>query len=707
MTDRSRRLLFVGNFLSAAGINRAYSEELSDRLAARGWNVVRTSSRLPRVQRLTDMVSTTWRHRNDYAVAHVDVFSGPAFLWAEAVCLELSRIGKPFVLTLHGGNLPRFSRRWPKRVRRLLASAAVVTAPSAYLHEQMRPYRDDILLLPNALNVGIYHFEQRSRLRPELIWLRAFHQIYNPVMAVEVLAKLRETVPDARLTMIGPDKRDGSLERVRAVAQHLGVEDSLLLVGQVPKSAVAAYLSQADIFINTTNIDNTPISVLEAMASGLPVVSTLVGGIPFLLEHERTALLVPPGDVGAMTNAVTRLLETPALTERLCRDARSFTEGCDWSIVLEQWEHTFDKLTPRRQERATRSSRNETVLFVGNFLSSAGANRGYSEELVTRLEDRGWTVPRTSSFLWRPRRLADMLNTIWSERHDYGIAHVDVFSGAAFLWAEAACYELNKLGKPYVLTLRGGNLPAFAREWPQRVRRLLQSAALVTAPSSYLHDNLRAYRNDIVLLRNAIECDAYGYVRRSKIRPKIVWVRALHNIYNPVLAVDVLARVSQRYPDATLTMIGPDKGDGSKSDVVRRAREVDVTDRLELVGHVPKAEVPRHLATGDIFINTTNIDNTPISVLESMAAGLCVVSTSVGGIPFLLQHEENALLVPPRDPDAMSTAVERLLADPALAAKLSEGGHRLARECDWQIVLSQWENIFRSLHGTKPGRALA
>lgn len=707
MTESSRRLLFVGNFLSTAGINRAYSEELSERLLARGWDVLRTSSRLPRVQRLTDMVSTTWRHRHDYAVAHVDVFSGPAFLWAEAVCLELTRLGKPFVLTLHGGNLPKFAERWPKRVRRLLASAAVVTAPSAYLYERMRPYRADIMLLPNALNVGVYDYRQRSAVRPELIWLRAFHQIYNPAMAVEVLAKLRATYPDARLTMIGPDKGDRSLDVVRSRALTHGLENSLILVGQIPKSSVAACLSQADIFINTTNIDNTPISVLEAMASGLPVVSTRVGGIPFLLEHERTALLVPPGDIDAMASAVTRLVESPALTKDLTGNAREFAEGCDWSIVLQQWEETFGALASKGAKRTPPRAVNDSVLFVGNFLSAAGANRGYSEELVTRLESRGWTVPRTSSFLWRPRRLADMLNTIWTERHGYGIAHVDVFSGAAFLWAEAACFELARLGKPYVLTLRGGNLPAFSRQWPQRVKRLLQSAALVTAPSSYLHDNMRPYRSDIVLLRNAIECNAYGYVRRSQLRPKIVWVRALHNIYNPVLAIDVLARVSQRYDDATLAMIGPDKGDGSLSEVVRRAKDLDVTGRLELVGHVPKADIPRHLAAGDIFINTTNIDNTPISVLESMAAGLCVVSTSVGGIPFLLQDEENALLVPPRNPEAMSTAVERLLANPSLAAALSENGHRLARACDWEIVLQQWEDIFRSLPRNTPSRATA
>ena len=699
MTASSRSILFVGNFLTSAGINRAYSEELSNRLAARGWDVLRTSSHLPRASRLADMLATTWNHRADYAVAHVDVFSGPAFVWAEAVCLELQRIGKPYVLTLHGGNLPKFARRWPRRVRRLLASAAVITAPSEYLREQIRPYRDDIVMLRNALDVSMYHFQPRAQVSPKLVWLRAFHHIYNPVLAIEVLARFARTYPDASLTMIGPGKGDGSLAEVEALARKLSVEHMVQFTGAIPKSEVAGALSKADIFINTTNIDNTPISVLEAMATGLPVVSTAVGGIPFVLENEKTAMLVPPRDPVAMTSALERIMNEPELASTLSREARAFTERCDWPIILEQWENTLQCVVQSERRRVTRrpSTTDPAVLFVGNFLSPRGANRGYSEELVERLESRGWRVPRTSSFTWRPRRLVDMLDTIWKQRHDYSVAHVDVFSGPAFLWAEAACFQLRRLGKPYVLTLRGGNLPMFAREWPRRVRHLLQSAAVVTAPSTYLHDHMQAYRRDIMLLSNAIDCDAYGFVRRSHVRPRIVWLRALHTIYNPVLAVDVLSRVSQTHPDATLTMIGPDKGDGSRGEVEARAKELGVTDRLTLLGGVPKLEVPRHLAEADLFINTTNIDNTPISVLEAMAAGLCVVSTSVGGIPFLLEHERDALLVPPRDPDAMSGALRRLLGDPELAGRLSDGGHQLALDCDWRIVMQQWEDLLRSV----------
>jgi glycosyltransferase involved in cell wall biosynthesis len=101
---------------------------------------------------------------------------------------------------------------------------------------------------------------------------------------------------------------------------------------------VADWLNRSDIFLNTADIDNTPLSVLEAMASGMCIVSTNVGGIPYLLEHETDALLVPPGDEAAMAAAVRRILTEPGLAERLSRNAYQKAKQFDWSIILPQWD---------------------------------------------------------------------------------------------------------------------------------------------------------------------------------------------------------------------------------------------------------------------------------------------------------------------------------------------------------------------------------
>ncbi|MDQ2805449.1 MAG: glycosyltransferase family 4 protein [Chloroflexota bacterium] len=330
-------VLLIDNFLTAAGQNPSPTALLAARLTAAGWAVRTTSRHANRLLRLADMVGTVWRQRRHYAVAVVAVYSGPAFFWATAVCAALRAAGKPYILTLHGGNLPAFAQAQPGRVRALLAGAAAVTAPSPYLRVALQPYRADIRLVPNPLDLAAYPFRLRPTPGPQLVWLRAFHAIYNPTLAPAVLAALAADFPAVRLTMIGPDK-DGSLAAVRATAAQLGVADRVALPGAVAKAAVPGWLDQGDIFLNTTNVDNTPVSVLEALACGLPVVSTAVGGIPYLLTDGGDALLVPPADAAAMAAAVRRLWTEAGLAHRLAVGGRRTVAACDWGAVLPQWE---------------------------------------------------------------------------------------------------------------------------------------------------------------------------------------------------------------------------------------------------------------------------------------------------------------------------------------------------------------------------------
>jgi glycosyltransferase involved in cell wall biosynthesis len=303
---------------------------------------VRTTSRQPnRLLRLADMLQCVYRQRREYDVAQVEVYSGPAFLWAEAVGSALRQLRKPYILTLHGGQLPQFAERNPRRVRRLLNSAEIVTTPSRYLHDEMAGYRADLLMLPNAIELGAYRYRLRQGAAPALVWLRAFHEIYNPMLAPKVVKLLVEKYPDVHLTMVGPDKRDGSLQRTLEEAARLGVANRLTLAGGCPKAEVPAWLTHGDIFLNTTNVDNTPVSVIEAMATGLCVVSTNVGGLPDLVEHDRTGLLVPPNDPAAMADAVAQVLRDPLLAERLSGSARTWAEAYDWSAVLPMWELQF------------------------------------------------------------------------------------------------------------------------------------------------------------------------------------------------------------------------------------------------------------------------------------------------------------------------------------------------------------------------------
>lgn len=340
-------LLIVGNFLSTAGGTRSVAEELAGQLKTRGWTVLTVSGKRNRLARLLDMMWSAWSWRDRFHAAQVDVFSGPAFLWAEAVCGILRLAGRPYILTLHGGRLGEFAEANPGRVSRLLRSAGAVTAPSPFLLKALRRFRGDVILLPNALDLRNYRYRNRRPAGPRLIWLRAFHRIYRPEMAVAVLASLREKFPGASLAMIGPDKRDGTLQRVATMVSDLGLNDAVRIVAGVPKADVPGWLDGGDIFLNTSDIDNTPVSVLEAMACGLCVVTTDAGGLPDLVSDGHDALVVPRADEKAMTAAVERLLGDPDLAGTLSANAAAVAAPCDWPRVLGQWEALIAQVSRR------------------------------------------------------------------------------------------------------------------------------------------------------------------------------------------------------------------------------------------------------------------------------------------------------------------------------------------------------------------------
>ena len=356
MIATAKSVLFVGAFPGPAVLERYVSGDLALRLPSLGWSVKVTSRSPYRFGRVLQIAWDASRLGRPSAVACLDVYSGPAFFWAEWACRIIRRFKKPVVLILHGGNLPEFSRRHPVRVKRLLASAAVVTCPSHYLLAEMKHLREDIQLLPNPLDVPRYSYKERQPPLRQLCWLRAFHEIYNPALAVQVLGRIRKEFGDVSLTMTGPDKGDNSLPRTKQMARNMGLEAAVTFTGAIPKKDVPRQLSQADIFLNTANFDNAPVSVLEAMACGLPVVSTNVGGLPYLLEDGKTALLVPPADVEAMSNAVGRLLRQPDLVVSLARNGHKQAKTVDWAVMLPRWDKLLEGLLADPQSASRREA---------------------------------------------------------------------------------------------------------------------------------------------------------------------------------------------------------------------------------------------------------------------------------------------------------------------------------------------------------------
>jgi glycosyltransferase involved in cell wall biosynthesis len=187
-----------------------------------------------------------------------------------------------------------------------------------------------------VIEIDDYPFHEREIVRPSLIWMRSFHEVYNPEMAIRVLAGLKKIWPDASLTMAGADK--GLRTDTEKLAIDLGLSSSIRFVGFLDHHGKLEEFSKADIYINTNRIDNMPVSVLEARALGLPVVATEVGGLAYLITHGEDGLLVPDNDCEAMITAVKELVENPKLAHRLSLRGREAVDASDWPQVRAKWE---------------------------------------------------------------------------------------------------------------------------------------------------------------------------------------------------------------------------------------------------------------------------------------------------------------------------------------------------------------------------------
>lgn len=341
MGTQRPRLCFVGPMLGRnPGWVTTQGEILADHFVDDGWVVMETSHQPRRLLRLLDTLWCLLRWRRWVDVIILSVFSGPGFLMADITSRLAGVLGLPVVMWLHGGNLPDFTSRHPRWARRVMRRARCLVAPSSFLADCAIASGERAEIIPNVIDITALPLRYRETAAPRLLWMRTFHPLYNPAMAIRALELIRRNTPEATLTMAGQEK--GLTENMRALTASLELGESVCFPGFLGPEAKAEAFGTHDIYLHTNHIDNTPVSVLEAAAAGLPIVATAVGGIPSLLEHETTALLVPDGDETAMAAAVQRLVSDSELCERLSRNARALAESSDWSAVRGRWEVVFD-----------------------------------------------------------------------------------------------------------------------------------------------------------------------------------------------------------------------------------------------------------------------------------------------------------------------------------------------------------------------------
>lgn len=324
------------------------------------------------------------------------------------------------------------------------------------------------------------------------------------------------------------------------------------------------------------------------------------------------------------------------------------------------------------------------VLLVSNYKPGTGGISGQVELLARNLAKEGIGVDifnTKGSFGFRLK----CIKLLERKAEDYDVLHIHCCSSFGFIPAILGVGVGNKLGKRTVLTYHGGGAEEFFRKHTRLVRYYLSRTDSNIVLSGFLGQVFDKYRIPYTVIPNIIEFDSSRYKERQTINPNFISIRTLSPLYNIECILRAFKQVKLQIPDATLRIVGDGPSRASLEEMVKTEDIKDVT----FVGRVDNKEIYNQLDQADILLSAPRIDNMPVSILEAFNAGLLVISSNVGGVPYMIEDGKNGLLFESEnnadlaDKMILSLAIEKAV--PMIAN---------ARKC---LLAYSWEAVFSKL----------
>ena len=355
---RPRSIVLVGPLPPPSGGMANQTRQLAQLLAEEGCAVTlvqvnapyrpRWIGRLRGVRalfRLLPYLRRLWTTIGGAELVHVMANSGWAWHLFVAPALWIARFRQvPVVVHYHGGEAQKFLEDQFWWVRRTLEIASAVIVPSGFLRSVFDRWNIRTDVVPNVVDLSRFHPGKRNPDRLHLMIARNLEVIYDIPTALEAFASIRKQYPRAVLSVAGSGPE---LPELRRLCEMLGITASVTFTGRLESEQMAELYRGADLLLNPSLADNMPISILEALSSGVPVVSTNVGGIPFFIENETTALLVPPRNPTAMAAAALRLIRDSDLAGMLRRNGQRHVHQYAWPRVRARLFHVYARVLAR------------------------------------------------------------------------------------------------------------------------------------------------------------------------------------------------------------------------------------------------------------------------------------------------------------------------------------------------------------------------
>lgn len=642
---------------------------------------------------------------------------------AGALAWMLSKLtGIPYVLTAHlgdvPGGVPEKTRDWFRWVfpftRSIWRDAEVRVAVSEYTRElALKHYDEDILVIPNGVDVEQFKPASIHIHRPPVIvFAGRFAPQKAPVQVVRILHEVKDL--PWKCVMIG----DGALmPGVKKTIAELKLEDRFELTGWITPEAVMKRFDESDILFMPSLSEGLPVVGVQALAKGLAVVASRVGGFVDLVAEGENGRLLPPEDGKAMVSALRHYLtdHKGLLQARHCslEIARRF----DIVSIADAYEKIYEGLKPLR-----------TLLIINSEYPPIGGGAGNaSANLAQRLAALGQKVTViTSRFKGLPHRetfsnleviripalrsrqdrtsafelIAFIVSAIfWTLRLSAGRKIRKPYATLAFFGLPSGAVALMlKLvrGIPYIVSLRGGDVPGFRPYdfgmYHKLIRPLLRviwrNASAIVANSRGLHHLALQFdsRFEIPIIPNGVDSELFNANAHENTSPRIFSVGRIVHQKGLDLAMHALSGLKELDWEWRIA------GDGPQMELLKTlAENLGIQNRIRFLGWQSHDLLVEHYAWANMFLFPSRHEGMPNAVLEAMASGLPVIASRISGNEELVADGETGLLVPSENVDALREALRTLLLDADMRRRMGAASRRRVEAgYNWESVAKQY-----------------
>jgi glycosyltransferase involved in cell wall biosynthesis len=334
----------------------------------------------------------------------------------------------------------------------------------------------------------------------------------------------------------------------------------------------------------------------------------------------------------------------------------------------------------------------DKILFIGSFLSRKRGTKSVAESLAEILRIEGLELYLISNYENKFLRIVEIFFIIFF--YTGNKIHIDVFSGPAFYISEIASRIASFRGKYIILTLHGGRLAEFSDSCMPRIEMVFRRAKYIQTPSLFLQSYFQNKGFDVQYLPNGIDLSKFPFEKKNINSYSLLWIRAFDKIYNPQIAIQVLNRLKRRFPDCTLTMVGPDRGELASTKAL--AIQLGLKKSVVFSGSIPNEKLKEFFHQHTVYINTTSYESFGVAVVEAALCGIPIVSNSVGEIPYLWTHGENILLVNDNNLDEFELHISNLFNDSSILNTLATNARSVAEGFNWIHVKNKWVEILKA-----------